>query len=392
MESCRAGAGERNDVSQQIQTEGLEATELETITEEDVRDVNELLEVEPYQYTITSFGADFPVDGLVARLGRGDIVIPSFDPEMEPRTDVTGFQRRYVWTRTQMDRFVESLLLGLPVPGIFLANQPDNVLLVIDGQQRLRTLQDFYAGVTRGKEYRLEGVQDEFRGRRYVDLDPEDRRRLDNSIIHATVVRQDHPSDDQSSIYLIFERLNTGGTALQPQEIRVALYRGPLVDLLRSLNMQEAWRTLYGPLSKRLKDQELILRFFAFLYSGATYARPMKDFLNRYMGSNRLLQVHDAATLTGTFTRTCDLIARTIGARAFRPVGPLNAAVLDSLMVAVANRQASGAIHDEGAVVQSYDTLIANPRYRELIESSTAQEDAVRERFALAAEVLNAVP
>jgi len=110
--------------------------------------------------------------------------------------------------RPKADRFIESLLLGLPVPGIFLVKEATGRLLVLDGHQRLFTLRAFYDGVINGVEYRLENVQEKFIGKRYRDLDVEDRRRLDDSIIHATVVRQDVPTDDQSSIYVIFERLN----------------------------------------------------------------------------------------------------------------------------------------------------------------------------------------
>lgn len=90
--------------------------------------------VVPEKYDITSFGADYDVEGLVRRLQRGDIFIPSF-------------RRNYVWNQNLASRFVESLLLGLPIPGIFLARQAEsNKLIVIDGQQRLRTLQFFYDG------------------------------------------------------------------------------------------------------------------------------------------------------------------------------------------------------------------------------------------------------
>src|SRR5256714_15410421 len=90
--------------------------------------------VAPIQYDISSFGADYDVEGLVKRLERGDILIPPF-------------QRNYVWSFKDASRFIESLLLGLPVPGIFLAKESDsNRLLVLDGQQRLKTLQVFYNG------------------------------------------------------------------------------------------------------------------------------------------------------------------------------------------------------------------------------------------------------
>lgn len=204
--------------------------------EEEVDDLDELNEVIPTTYSITSYGADYPVDGLVKRMAQGDIVVPLFRLEPEPGQSTVGFQREFVWTKSQADHFVESLLLGLPVPGIFLVKESNGKHLVLDGQQRLRTLESFYDGLFQGKEYMLENVQEKWRTKTYKTLHADDRRRLDDSIIHATIVRQDEPSEDQSSIYLIFERLNSGGTFLQPQEIRVALYHGLFASLLSKLN------------------------------------------------------------------------------------------------------------------------------------------------------------
>src|SRR4051794_21734010 len=114
--------------------------------DEGVLDVNETLEVLPSEYSITAYGADYPVDGLVKRLDTDAIQIPTFDPEVPTESGITGFQRGYVWSKSQADRFIESLLLGLPVPGVFLVQEPNNVLLVLDGQQRLLTLHGFYQG------------------------------------------------------------------------------------------------------------------------------------------------------------------------------------------------------------------------------------------------------
>ena len=201
--------------------------------EELVDDLDETLEVTPYIYSITAYGADYPVDSLVKRIDSGDIVVPRFSWPPDERSEIVGFQREYVWPRTKSDRFIESLLLGLPVPGVFLVREPTDRFLVLDGHQRLHTLRSFYEGVIHGQEYRLDGVEERFHDKRYQDLDVDDRRRLDDSIIHATVIRQDEPSEDQSSVYMIFERLNTGGVNLQPQEIRVALYHGEFVRVLR---------------------------------------------------------------------------------------------------------------------------------------------------------------
>src|SRR5882762_7992649 len=227
--------------------------------EELVDDLDEVSEVIPFTYAITSYGADYPVDSVVKRIGTHEIAVPRFGDKQNTTSDVVGFQREYVWPRPKADKFIESLLLGLPVPGIFLVKEPTGRFLVLDGHQRLFTLNAYYEGIIEGQEYRLNNVQERFVGKRYRDLDVEDRRRLDDSIIHATVIRQDEPTEDQSSIYVIFERLNTGGVNLQPQEIRVALYHGPLVGILRALNEDQNWRKLFGNKSKRLKDMEMIL-------------------------------------------------------------------------------------------------------------------------------------
>src|SRR5207248_9089273 len=108
-----------------------------------IQDVDERAEALELPYELTAYGADFPVDALVDRLNNDDIVIPTFDPEVTGDFGVAGFLRGFVWKKLQCDRFVESILLNLPVPGIFLVLQPNGKFLVLDGQQRLRTLQAF---------------------------------------------------------------------------------------------------------------------------------------------------------------------------------------------------------------------------------------------------------
>lgn len=261
-------------MSEDIQeTEDLEEKD-ETVIDETESDFT----VKPVQYEITSYGADIDAEGMVSRLRRADIYIPPF-------------QRNYVWTQREASRFIESLLLGLPVPGIFLARERDSKrLLVIDGQQRLKTLQFYYDGYFDPKEdakrkriFDLIGVQPQFEGKTYETLNDDDRITLNDSIIHATIVKQDTPKDDQSSIYHIFERLNTTGRKLSPQQIRVAIYQGFLIDALHELNNHSSWREIYGIAGKTLKDEELILRFLALFYFSAEYTKPMREFLNYSM-------------------------------------------------------------------------------------------------------------
>lgn len=363
-------------------------------TEELVDDIDESLEATPYDYSISSYGADYPVDSLVKRIRSGDIVVPHFADGgyfADDGSEIVGFQREYVWPRTKSDRFIESLLLGLPVPGIFLVREQSGRLLVLDGHQRLHTLSSFYAGIIDHQEYRLSGVESRFQGQSYDDLDPEDRRRLDDSIIHATVIRQDEPTDDQSSVYMIFERLNTGGMNLQPQEIRVALYHGKFVRVLKELNERPAWRRLYGKRSRRLKDLEMILRFFSFHYDGAKYHSPMKEFLNRYMAGNRDLSRHPKVELERIFDATVTILDEAIGDRVFRPVRAVNAAVLDSLMTGIACRIGAGPVSSLEQVNAAYDGLMKNPRYRRAVDTGTSQESNVKTRLELATKAFASV-
>jgi len=270
------------------------------------------------------------------------------------------------------------------VPGIFLVKEPSGVLLVLDGHQRLFTLRAFYSGEIKGEIYKLsDKVQARFVGLRYSDLDSEDRRRLDDSIIHATIIRQDEPEEDQSSIYTIFERLNTGGVNLQPQEIRVALYHGELVRVLRELNDVKAWRSLVGEKSARLKDMEMVLRFFAFLYHSKQYRAPMKSFLNRYMATNRDLSRQPEKVLRDIFSRTTRTILEGIGPRAFRPKRAVNAAVVDSLMTGVARRlQSLRALKDIDSLRKSYRRLMKDAKYVQATETGTSQEANVATRLS----------
>ncbi|RFZ10241.1 hypothetical protein VIMS_03597 [Mycobacterium marinum] len=361
------------------------------IEQDDVWDVDPEKEVVTTSYDITSYGADYPVDGLVKRLQQADIVVPSFEPIYDESDEVRPFQRQFVWSRPQMDRFVESLLLGLPVPGIFLVRDKTNKLLVLDGQQRLRTLQSFYRGFHDDKRYRLANVQAPFDGLGYEDLDDEDRRRLDDSIIHATVLRQDHPAGSQDAVYSIFERLNTGGSTLQPQEIRIALYNGPFLQAISRMNDDPDWRDLYGAYSRRFKDQELLLRVFALYEDSNNYSRPVKSFLNHYLQENSSRDDESIEPLRELFTSATHDINTHIGRNAFRPVRSVNAAVLDAVMVGVMRRLASGPITDGEAMKAAYNELRRNKAFRSATNFSTAAEDSVEARLEAATDAFTPV-
>ncbi len=338
--------------------------------------------VVPFRYSITSYGADYPVDSLVKRLSEKAIFIPDF-------------QREYVWKIAEASRFIESLLLGLPVPGIFLARDPKTkALLVIDGQQRLKTLEYFYKGKFEDeKPFKLRQVQAQFEGKSYEDLSLEDKRILSDTILHATIIRQDSPSDDQSSIYHIFERLNTGGRQLFPQEIRACIFHGPFNDLLNDLNKDSDWRNLYGKVSSRLKDRELILRFFALFYNLPNYARPMKEFLNDFMGKHRNLDTGlNTKKLENLFKHTCQTINEAIGPAAIRPESVLNVAVFDAVFVGIARRLVQGPITDKAELAKRHAALLKEKNFVDAYSKSTADESSVHRRIELATATFKQIP
>lgn len=334
------------------------------------------------KYAISSFGIDFDVEGLVRRLKKGDIYVPDF-------------QRNFVWSHRESSQFVESLLLGLPVPGVFLAKDRNSQkLMIIDGQQRLKTLQFFYDGyfkpdLSQKKQqvFDLVQVQPQFAGRTYSTLDEDDQRRLDNAVIHSTIIKQESPDEkEDSSLYYVFGRLNSGGRKVTAQEIRTAVYGGELIDLLEKLNGFSTWRTLFGKDSVRLKDRELILRFLALYEDSVSYERPMEEFLNKFTRKHRHGPAKFLSKAESIFRKTIETANSALGPSAFRPARSMNAAAFDSIAVALARRLEHGPIMDHVKLKRAFDGLAKNDDYVAATSRATADEASVSARLTLATQ------
>ncbi|ABD11550.1 hypothetical protein ThrDRAFT_02723 [Frankia casuarinae] len=360
---------------------------------EDLRDDDraELQEVDPDPPQISYSGTDFDVEGLVRRHDRGDIIVPSFGND-DPGIETAGFQREFVWKRSQMDRFIESLLLGYPIPGIFLVQQQDRRYLVLDGQQRIKTLSLFYNGSINGREFALQNVAARFQGLTYQTFSPEQRRTLDNTFIQATIVKTDGTRESLDGVYQIFERLNSGGTQLTPHEIRVALYAGEFIKFLTALNENPAWRALYGPPSPRLRDQEIVLRFIALYVSPGSYKRPLKKYLNDFVGAHRRLNELDAELIEKRFDRAAQLVLEEAGRSAIRGRGrQLNAALTEALLVGLARRLDAGSEPTAAEVSRAIDALLNEPDLDYVTTRATADEESVRMRLALATRAFSRI-
>ena len=201
---------------------------------------------------------------------------------------------------------------------------------------------------------------------------------------HATIFQQDRPGDDRSSIYSIFERLNTGGIPLQPQEIRACVYRGKLNDLLSRLADNRHWKEIYGPASIRKKDEEIILRFFALYHSLEEYERPMKKFLNDFMESHRYLDDDLSEQFRNRFEGTIATVAEVLEPKALRPGRNLNVSVADAVLVGLAHRLECGPIQDPDALPAAHERLLEMLRREDLYTSGTTNKERVKRRIELA--------
>lgn len=357
----------------QLELVQLDLDDIKNVTDEGV---DEYKTETPFY--ITSYGADYTVDGLVKRLRDNVFRVPEF-------------QRLYVWNIKQASRFIESLLMGLPVPGIFVFRQEDSTYLIVDGQQRLLSLLFFYKGIFDNKAFQLTDIRKPWNGRSYSDLDLEDRLRLDDAIIHTIVFRQDYPQDNKRSIYEVFERINTGGMKLSPQEIRLSVNLGPFAKLLREMNSVDEWRSIYGKTSPRLKDEELILRYISLLYTRSSYARPMRGFLDGFMEVFVNLPNKSEEDFKIAFVNTIKVIYSALGSKAFRPQSTLNAAVFDAVMIGVTERLRKGVVQDLQGIKSCYDELLKDSNFIAFYNRATADEASVIGRINLAVKAFDGV-
>lgn len=343
----------------------------------------------PPSYDIVAYPADYTLEGLVAKLQRGTI---------QP----AGFQRKYVWKLPQASRLIESFLLGLPVPPVFLYAKPeDNSLLVIDGQQRLMSVQYFFEGYfgppnESGKStvFSLKGLAktSPYNDKTYNYLREHNEtafNKLNDAVLRAFIVKQLRPDDD-TSIYHIFQRLNTGGTPLASQEIRNCIYHGPLNDRLCELNRFAPWREVFGKNGEdsRQRDVELILRFLALFYNLDEYEKPMTDFLSRFMRKHQNASPENLDNMSEVFKNTTTAILRVLRDRPFHIRAGINAAVFDSIYVAVARHMMEA---QQGSLRSRYDQLLENDEFAKYVSSNTTDTEIVRKRVAAAEKAVLAI-
>lgn len=265
-------------------------------------------------YNITSWGADLSFRELITMYEENELLKPEL-------------QRNYVWDKVEASRFIDSILLGLPVPSIFLANTNEDLKLIIDGYQRIMTVYDYVKGIWTkdNKVFMLsnsEKVNERWRGKAFNELSANEQRRIRSTTIHAIIFEQSKPKNNDTSLFQIFERINTGGRALKTQEIRNCVYQGNLNRLLIQLNIDAEWRKLFGAgVDARMRDIEYILRLFAlntsFIKNQEKGSISLKKVLNEYMGAPENNTEIKINTLSDSFKNTISFISDNIGENAF---------------------------------------------------------------------------
>ena len=332
----------------------------------------------PSAYEVITYPADFTLEGLVNKYKRGTLIVP-------------GFQRNYVWNIKQASRLIESFLLGLPVPAIFLfTDATKNEQLVLDGQQRLKTLVYFFEGFFdeeangRRKVFKLIGLNEKspYYNKTYKDLEETDQaafNKLNDSVLRAFVVKQITPNGN-TSVFHIFERLNTGGTQLVGQEIRNCVYHGPFNDLLCDLNGYTNWRKIFGTdkFHKRQKDIELILRFLAFYEDSENYEKPIKDFMSGFMSKYQNASSEKINEFEAIFKNTCDTVLSNLGEKPFHIWSGFNVAVFDSIFTVIAQNSTPDDLKDR------YRCLKEDEAFVKGVRGSTTDDLIVKSRIQLA--------
>jgi Protein of unknown function DUF262 len=247
------------------------------------------------------------------------------------------YQRRPRWDRERQSRLIESFIMNIPVPPLFVYESDLAKYEVMDGQQRITAILEFYTNI-----YKLEGLEQwrELNGRIYDKLPSEIRKGLDRRSISYTVLLKESASTSEEETLLrqqVFERLNTGAVKLSHQEIRNSLYQGRFNTLLGELTKLAMYRSAWGvppyspseeetlsdELAKntnyiRMRDIEIALRFFA-LRHVEHYQRGMKGFLDLYMIRARSFTDEDIAFLKQLFERALQLGSNLYDGALFRP-------------------------------------------------------------------------
>lgn len=364
------------------------------------------------EYDVTSTPNDFNTKTIIDFIESGLFKIP-------------GFQRNYVWDIKRASKLIESIIIGLPIPQVFLYEEGRNSYLVIDGQQRLLTLFFFTKMRFPKKEKRFELRQifdqegkfpeeilyndiffDDFKlklnepgqvdnnklnGLNYATLG-EFKNSFDLRTVRNIMIKQNFPTEDDSAMFEIFNRLNSGGVVLKAQEIRTSLYHSKFYNNLYSINLFENWRQLLGQSQPdiNMKDVEILLRGFAMLLESQNYKPSMTRFLNEFSKKSKTFSEESLLYFQQLFEKFCNSIFA-IHPKAFiSNTGKFSITVFESVFVTLCKEATQNQALDIKTTTQEkIENLKANPTFINLSQNNTAGKTSVEKRLKLAEQILS---
>jgi hypothetical protein len=375
---------EEKEIKMNEQAAEIDELEFEEPLEEEI----EKVELTPDGRKIFTDKGDPEVDSLHKKWTKGKLIL---QPE---------FQRHFVWDTGKSSRLIESALLDIPLPVIYLSEENEGREYVIDGQQRLTAFFSFINGKfpDGGKDFKLTGLKvfSELNGKMFKDIEEDAQDKITSCKIRTIIFKKE---SDKNLKFEIFERLNTGAVSLNDQELRNCIYRGPYNKLLNELSRDKDFMYLLGlnTYDKRMKDVELVLRFAAFYH--ATYLKykpPIRTFLNNDMEKYQLIKEKDEGELRNAFKNAVMIIRSLLDKNAFKrfyrgneknPNGywepkKFNASLYDILMCLFAQTDKNTVYQNLDAIREALIYLMTNDKeFIDSIELSTSSIQAVTKRF-----------
>ncbi len=321
-------------------------------------------------------------DRSLAELNRwyttGRIIV---DPE---------WQRNYVWDNSRASKLIESFLIELPVPVIYLAQNLESKYEVIDGLQRLTSTFKFFSN-----EFSLSGleIRQELNGKYFRDLEGPVQLKLEDTTLRTFELSNTTPKD---LMFLIFERLNTGGKALNDMEIRNCMYRGALNDLIKDLSKNNDFIACINQknIDKRMADRALVLRFLAFY--NMTYLKAkkgLKPFLNDFLETYKNASQQKLREFEGAFSKAVKASLTVFGEKAFRLrktsekgagewAPKINASVFQVIAVSFCDYDLGQITRASDAIYEEYCDLIASDeRWVQAVSNRTSHYSNVEYAF-----------
>ena len=270
--------------------------------------------------------ARYPLSSVPSMVDGGDY-------ELSPE-----FQRRHRWDITKKSKLIESFIMNVPIPPIFLYEDSFSHYEVMDGLQRMTAIYEFYSD-----RFYLEGLEEwpELNGRKYSTLPEQLKRGIDRRYLSSIILLQETAKNESEATrlkQLVFERINSGGIKLEPQEARNAIFNGPLnkmcIRLGRTPALCQMWG-IPGPMENELEggepsiellenesfrkmdDVELVLRFFAYRQRLKHPNGTLKDYLDKYLALGNRMAPDVLEQLEDVFTKTVGLVFDVLGEKAF---------------------------------------------------------------------------